>query len=93
MAYLKIYCDFCGQIWDVYSRSKKDNQSKVCPHCGAEIDPQSWWKMVSALDEVQEANRELLTDHEVYHFPLFQFDVVEDQYFSKKKLKSYKNSK
>ena len=82
MAFLRIYCDYCGQKWDVYQRSMKDNNSRVCPHCMAEIDPQTWSRqIVPALCMVSDANRELIKDHLGYHRPVFTVDVIEDSYF------------
>ena len=43
MAYLKIYCDYCGQTWEVYRRSMNDEHSRECPHCGSRIDDQTWY--------------------------------------------------
>ncbi len=89
MAYLRIYCDYCGQKWDVYQRNMKDDSSRVCPHCMAEIDPQTWVRqIVPALCMVADANQELFRDHLEYHKPVFTFDVKEDYYFSRKKIES-----
>lgn len=91
MAYLRIYCDYCGQAWEVYERSMHDEHSRQCPHCMSKIDGQTWEKqVVPALAQVSDANRELLKDHLGYHTPVFTFDVIEDRYFSKKKIKSNK---
>ena len=91
MAYLKIYCDYCGQTWEVYERSMHDEHSKQCPHCLAKIDSQTWDRQIlPALGQVSDANRELFKDHVGYHCPVFTFDVIADHYFSKKKRKLMK---
>ena len=78
MAYLKIYCDYCGQTWEVYRRSMNDEHSRECPHCGSKIDSQTWSRqVVPALCMV----------------PVFTFDVISDHYFSKKKIKSLKEGR
>ena len=57
MAYLKIYCDYCGQTWEVYRRSMNDEHSRECPHCGSRIDDQTWRnQVVPALCMVSDAN-------------------------------------
>lgn len=79
MAYLKIYCGYCGQSWDVYGRDMNDEHSRECPHCGSEIDHQTWMgQVLPALGNVMDANRELLKDHLGYHTPVFSFDVLAD---------------
>lgn len=82
MAFLRIYCDYCNQKWDVYERSMKDEKSRVCPHCLSEIDRQTWNRqIIPALCMVSDANKELIKDHLGYHRPIFQIDVIEDTYF------------
>lgn len=83
MAYLRIYCDYCGQKWDVYERSIHDEKSRICPHCMAEIEPQTWSRqIVPALGMVSDANRELYKDHLGYHRPIFTVDVIADHIFA-----------
>ena len=94
MAYIKIYCDKCGQTWEVYERSIHDRLSRQCPHCLSEIESQTWdGQIVPALGQVSDANRELMRDHLGYHVPVFTFDVIADHYFSKKKLKANKEGR
>ena len=94
MAYLKIYCDYCGQTWQVYRRSMNDEHSRECPHCGSKIDSQTWSRqVVPALCMVSDANGELMKDHLGYHVPVFTFDVISDHYFSKKKIKAIKEGR
>jgi len=94
MAYLKIYCDYCGQTWEVYQRSMNEEHSRECPHCGSKIDDQTWKRqIVPALCMVSDANGELMKDHLGYHVPVFTFDVISDHYFSKKKIKAIKEGR
>ena len=94
MAYLRIYCDYCGQCWDVYERSMNDEHSRQCPHCMAKIEDQTWKRqIIPSLCMVSDANRELLKDHLGYHVPIFTVDVIEDRYFSKKKLKALRHER
>lgn len=79
MAYMRIYCGYCGQSWEVYGRDMNDEHSRECPHCGSEIDHQTWTgQVLPALGQVMDANRELLKDHLGYHTPVFSFDVLAD---------------
>ena len=79
MAYLKIYCDSCGQSWEVYERAMNDEKSRECPRCRAEIDQQTWKKQIlPAWGQVSDSNRELIKDHTGYYAPLFSFDVIDD---------------
>ncbi len=89
MAYLKIHCDYCGQSWEVYERAVKDEHSRMCPHCGSEIDSQTWKRqIVPALAQAADANRELIKDHTGYHAPVFSFDVIADGFCRKGKLRT-----
>ena len=44
MAYLKIYCDYCGQTWEVYQRSMNEEHSRECPHCGSKYGLRRKWR-------------------------------------------------
>lgn len=94
MAYLRIYCEYCGQTWDVYERSMNDEHSRQCPHCMSKIEDQTWKRqIVPSLCMVSDANRELLKDHLGYHVPRFVIDVVEDKFFSKKRQRALRERK
>ena len=89
MAFLKMFCGSCKQKWDVYARQMNEEESRVCPHCGAEIDRQTWKnQIVPALGQVADANRELMKDHLGYHSPAFSFDVIEDTHINTLRLRA-----
>lgn len=72
MGYLKIHCDRCSGVWEVYAHQIKDERTRQCPHCHAEIDKQTWERqIVPAFGALDDANRELLKDHTGYHVPRF----------------------
>lgn len=81
MAYLRIHCEACGGVWEVYHRDNWNNdKARQCTHCFAEIDRQTWEKEVlPAFGAVHDANAELHKDHTGYDKPLFYFDVMTDR--------------
>lgn len=81
MSYLRIHCEACGGVWEVYHRDNWNNdKARQCPHCFAEIDRQTWEKEVlPAFGAVHGANAELHKDHTGYDKPLFYFDVMTDR--------------
>ncbi len=81
MAYLRIHCEACGGVWEVYHRDNWNNdKARQCPHCFAEIDRQTWEKdVLSAFSAVHDANAELYKDHTGNDKPLFYFDVMADR--------------
>lgn len=78
MGYIKIHCAECRRRWAVYARDDwKADAARTCPHCGAQIDPQTWEKQVlPAFGMMGDANRELFKDHTGYHAPLFRVDYI-----------------
>lgn len=58
--YLRIYCDFCRDTWDVFARNINDNGARVCPHCGSKIKEKTWKKVYDAVKAIDELNAELV---------------------------------
>lgn len=83
MGTLRIYCDYCGQKWEVYgSRDFHSKSARTCPHCGSRIDGQTWEnQIVPAFCMMNDANRELMKDHAGYKHPIFTLDYEADHYF------------
>lgn len=83
MGMLKIRCGYCGQSWEIYSRSDwHRHANRTCPHCDSKIDGKTWEnKVLPAYIAMCEANAELLHDHAEYGQPIFSIDYVEDHYF------------
>ena len=81
MSYLRIHCEACGGVWEVYHRDNWNNdKARQCPHCFAEIDRKTREKEVlPAFGAVHDANAELHKDHTGYDKPLFYFDVMTDR--------------
>lgn len=78
MAYMRIYCGYCGQKWEVYERDNwNSQQAATCPHCGERIDGQTWARqVVPAFCAAADANREMERDAAGYHIPRFRFDIL-----------------
>ena len=87
MAYMRIHCDVCGGTWEVYQRDDwKDDRARTCPHCGAEIDAQTWRDFVlPAFGLTADANAELFKHSTGYHRPLFTFDVIADHLYQNRR--------
>ena len=81
MAYMRIYCGYCGQKWEVYERDNWNSQkAATCPHCGKRIDGQTWARqVVPAFCAAGDANRELYKDATGYNLPCFRFDILSDK--------------
>ena len=81
MAYLRIHCEACGGVWEVYHRDNWNNdKARQCPHCFAEIDRQTWEKRSYRLSELyMTLMRNYTKDHTGYDKPLFYFDVMTDR--------------
>lgn len=86
MGYLKIHCAGCRRSWEVYSRDDwKTDAARTCPHCGAQIDLQTWEKQVlPAFGMMGDANCEIIKDHMGYHTPLFRVDYISDNFIERK---------
>ena len=81
MGYLTVDCNTCGGSWNVYHATNwSDDVTRTCPHCFAEIDPQTWENQVlPAFGSMTDANMELLRDNLGQHTPLFRIHYTEDQ--------------
>ena len=81
MSYLRIHCEACGGVWEVYHRDNWNNdKARQCHHWFAEIDRQTWGnEVLPAFGAVHDANAELHKDHTGYDKPLFYFDVMTDR--------------
>lgn len=75
---LRIHCGRCGNFWEIYFRDNwKADSARVCPHCGAEIDSQTWENnIVPAFTTVSDANNELFKDSSGYGQTRFSIDVI-----------------
>ena len=79
--YMRITCGSCGKPWEIYERDKWNvAASGSCPHCGAEIDAQTWTRSIApAFGAAADANRELVKDHTGSRQPLFSVDFLADR--------------
>ena len=86
MAFMRIYCDYCGMKWEVYQRDDyKSDKSRKCPHCTTKIDRNTWNNhIVPAFEAFQSINTELINDN-MAGSPRFSVDFHEDYYFPAKK--------
>lgn len=80
-AHMKIHCFTCGGAWEVYERDNwKADSARTCPHCGRQIDVQTWENLVlPAFGMMADANRELFRDHTGYGTPLFRVDYISER--------------
>lgn len=80
--YVRIHCAQCRRRWAVYERDDwKADTARTCPHCGAQIDAQTWERQVlPAFGIMGDANRELIKDHTGYSTPLFRVDYISMNY-------------
>lgn len=78
MGYMNIHCFSCRRVWWVYDRDNwKDEPARTCPHCGAQIDAQTWEKQVlPAFGMMGDANRELFKAHTGQNAQLFRIDYI-----------------
>ncbi len=82
--YMRIYCDYCGQTWEIYSRDDlTSKKARTCPHCGAaKIKPGTWDRIVQILELSKLANEQLVEDHINDHNALFSVSFIDDHLFS-----------
>ena len=85
--YLKIYCDYCRQSWEVYPRGNLrgllTSKQSQCPHCGAaKIDPETWKDVLVALSLTRGVNERLAADHVNKHNALFAVSFIADHLFT-----------
>lgn len=86
MGKLSIHCENCGSDWVVYHRDDWKNwKARTCPVCGKEIDPGTWGRSVlKGFGEMEDAQIELVKDHNRYHIPLFTISYLPDVEFPDK---------
>ena len=86
MGHLSIHCDGCGSDWIIYHRDNwKDWKARTCPVCGESIDPETWDRQIlRAFGEMEDANLELVKDHEQYKGTLFTVSYIPDVVFPNK---------
>lgn len=81
--YLKVYCDYCGMSFEAYPRDDLTRKNaNRCPHCDAEINPETWEELVGVLMRTKRINEKLASDHVNKHNALFAVSFVADQLFS-----------
>ena len=80
---MKIYCDYCKQTWEVYSRDDPMRPTaRRCPHCQKAIVKQETWKeMVDCMEHVDKVNMMLLSDHVNQRFIPFTVSYKADSQF------------
>lgn len=85
MAMMKIYCDYCGQKWDVYERDNwNDDKARTCPHCFHKIDSQTWKnEIVPAFGAYMDLTKQLIKDTGAGCIR-FSVDFLEDHFFPEK---------
>lgn len=84
MVYMKVYCGYCGQTWEIYPRDDLTRKTaRKCPHCdAAKIDPETWEDIVSCLIRTKRVNERLAADHVNKHNAIFAVSFVSDHLFS-----------
>lgn len=80
---MKIYCDYCGQTWEVYPSGEPMRPSaSKCPHCGAaKVKPETWREMVDCLKHVDKVNMMLASDHVNERYIQFAVSYLADSPF------------
>lgn len=81
MGFLRIYCDYCKQNYEVYRHQINDDKANRCPHCLQKIDNQTWKQIQRAWGEMEDSNMELMKDHTGYHKPIFTVSYIPDHIF------------
>lgn len=77
MGYLTIHCHDCGGSWCFYPRDDPtERKSRTCPHCGAEVDPETWSRAAEAYKALESVTVDLINDHAGKHGTLFSLDYV-----------------
>ncbi len=77
MVYAKIHCGNCNRKWLVYWRDANSSESKVCPHCGKEIDDDLWDHDVKhAMASVVDTNMELQRYADGYNRTRFRVEYI-----------------
>ena len=86
MAMMKIYCDYCGQKWDIYERDNwNDDKARTCPHCFNKIDGQTWKnEIIPAFGAYMDLNKQLIKDTGL-GCVRFSVDFSEDYFFPESK--------
>ena len=86
MVIIRVHCCACGGVWDVYSKLREYDASRVCPHCESRIEGATWReKVLPAFDAVRNANVTLTEDHYEYHTARFEVDFISDATFENAK--------
>lgn len=89
MAMMRIYCDYCGQKWEVYQRDDlSPSKAGICPHCKTKIDRNTWNDhIIPAFEAFKSINNELINNN-MTGSPRFSVDFVDDFYFPESKIKA-----
>lgn len=84
MAYMTINCAYCGRTWEVYRRDRDNMKARRCPHCAAQIAPDTWQKKCMLIfDRMKELEEQLSADHELDHMPAFEVNYHTNIWFTK----------
>lgn len=69
MSYMQIHCKHCRKHWKVnFTDNWKLDAARTCPHCGMQIDYQTWERQVlPAFGAFHDANFELARDATGYY--------------------------
>lgn len=83
MGHLQIHCYGCGHEWSVYHRDDlRDWKIRTCPVCGKKVSQRTWDRdVLTAFDQLENANLELARDHTQDHGTLFSVAYVPDVIF------------
>ena len=86
MGHLQVHCEGCGSDWSVYHRDDwKDWKARTCPVCGKSVYPGTWSReILRAFGEMEDANIELLKDHQQSNGTLFTVSYIPDVVFPNK---------
>lgn len=88
MGFLRIRCDYCGGIWEVYAHQMKSDRANQCPHCFKEIEPSTWENdIVPAWGAMEDANLELMKDNTGYKRTIFEVSYIGDTIFKRARRK------
>lgn len=83
MCVLRIHCNACGGSWELYHRDIYNKAHRKCPHCGKEIDQQTYTdKILPAWSACIDANTVLYNDHLQHHRAIFTIDFIADHIFN-----------
>lgn len=73
--FLKVHCEHCGSVAEIYEKDMQHDSFYRCPHCYTKMTAKQWEALVNSFYTTYDMNYQALKSHNEHNTPLFRVEI------------------